>query len=189
MKASDADLVRRLQDDDPTALEEAYRLFSGRCTAIARNILRDDCAAADAVQETFLSLWTHRSGLVVRTAGLGPWLSVVTRNAALTMLRKRTAREHHEILDDAPDPAAVGLDPAEVATRGQASNALRHALQRLPAEQQNVLQLAYFHFLTLSQIADRTHTPLGTVKRRAQRALQQLRTFLQDGEATYDPSV
>jgi len=40
MKASDAELVRRLQDDDPTALEEAFRLFSGRCNAIARNILR-----------------------------------------------------------------------------------------------------------------------------------------------------
>ncbi|MDQ6781438.1 MAG: sigma-70 family RNA polymerase sigma factor, partial [Candidatus Eremiobacteraeota bacterium] len=118
-----------------------------------------------------------------------PWLSVVARNAALTMLRKQAARARHETFDEARDPVALDMDPAEVAATGQTADTLRQALQRLPIEQQNVVQLAYFHFLTLSQIAKRTQTPLGTVKRRAQRALQQLRALLHDEEPDHDPSV
>ena len=172
-----ADIVRRLQADDPAALEEAYRLFGQRCNAIAYSVLHDDQQAADAVQDAFLSLWQHRHGLVVRSAGLSPWLFVVTRNAALGILRKQTTRQNREQLTGVVE-ASSEMDPA-LAIVGQAqASELRDALARLPEEQQNVLELAYFRFLTLAQIAVRTNTPLGTVKRRAQRGLQQLQSLM-----------
>ncbi|HLW37152.1 MAG TPA: sigma-70 family RNA polymerase sigma factor [Candidatus Eremiobacteraceae bacterium] len=179
MGSSDsADIVRRLQSDDPVALEEAFALFGGRCNAIAYGVLHDDQAAADAVQDAFLSLWQHRHGLVVRGAGLGPWLFVVVRNAALTIFRKDSARSNRESRSELLQPPDASPDPAQaVAGQDQAAE-LRRVMTRLPEEQKNVLELAYFGFLTLAQIAERTNTPLGTVKRRAQRALQQLHSLM-----------
>jgi len=173
-----ADIVRRLQSDDPSALEEAYRLFGGRCNAIAFAILHDGQTSADAVQDAFLSLWQHRHGLVVRSAGLGPWLFVVARNAALSILRKDTSRSQREGRSGLLEPPQAAADPAQAVLNEARSAELRVALGRLPEEQQHVLELAYFGFLTLAQIAERTNTPLGTVKRRAQRGLQQLNTLL-----------
>lgn len=178
--AEGSDLVRRLSADEPAALEQAYELFGGRCNAVASRVLRNDEAARDAVQEAFLSLWRHRHGLVVRTGGLWPWLSVVTRNAAIGILRSEAwrARREERFEEDRP---TVATDPLELATAHGEATRLRSALRSLPPEQQSVLELAYFRFLTMAQIAERTATPVGTVKRRAQLALRQLSRLLNEG--------
>jgi len=168
------ELIRRLHDDDPVALEDAYALHAARCNAIAYRVLADDDRARDAVQEAFLALWRHRHGLVVRTAGIGPWLSVVTRNAAIAMLRSAGARARREDRVQAADASTTASDPADLVVSGVVADALRAALAMLPAEQQAVINLAYFRFMTMAQIAQRTGTPLGTVKRRAQLALRHL---------------
>ncbi len=174
MQASaESDVIRRLADDDPAALADAYHTHAGRCRAVAYRILRDDAAAADAVQEAYLSLWRHRAGLVVRSAGIGPWLVVATRNAALNMARTAMRRSARETMassaasGDVEDPVAMALatiDAAEVRT----------AVGALPEDQRTVIALSYFKGETLAQIAARTGTPLGTVKRRAQLALARL---------------
>lgn len=169
--SADADLASRLAADDQSALDEAYRVYSARCKAVAMRALCDDALAQDAVQEAFLSLWHHRAGLVVRAAGIGPWLVVVTRNAALNIARtgrRRASREAANAPVEHPqDPTAIALANVEAA-------GLRDAIERLPDEQRSVIRLAYFGGATLREVADRTGAPLGTVKRRAQLALAHL---------------
>ncbi len=178
MQSGETGLVTRLCSDDPTALEEAYQRYAARCKAVAYRILADEMRAEDAVQEAFLALWRHRAGLVVRTAGIAPWLITVTRNAALSALRARTrAVERESRLELASEPA----DPAQLVAAGAEANAVREALSSLPDEQRNVIEMAYFGLLTLSQIANRTGAPLGTVKRRAQLGLRRLALAVREG--------
>ena len=167
----DAELVRRLAADEPSALEDAYRTYGPRCKAVAYRLLHQDASAEDAVQEAFLALWRHRNGLVVRTGGIGPWLYTVTRNAALGILRsesRRTAREERA-LDVEPGP-----DPFDEVAADEAARGVRAALAELPAEQRTVITSAYYRAMTLAQIAQQTGAPLGTVKRRAQLGLSRL---------------
>ena len=175
--ADEPALVARLASGDAEAFEEAYRSHAPRCRAIAYRILGDDAAAQDAVQDAFVALWRHRDGLVVRAAGIGPWLAVVTRNAALAAARavsRRAGREERAIADDG---AAV-----DVANRGADAVDVRTALAALPAEQREVLSLAYFGGLTLRAVAARTGAPLGTVKRRAQLGLHRMARRLEGEE-------
>jgi len=174
------ELIQQLAADEPTALERAYQFYGARCNAIAYRILQDDDSARDAVQEAFLSLWRHRHGLVIRTGGLAPWLTVVTRNAALGILRSATSRAQRESRAHELSPSQTAGDPAELVTARNVAGMLQSALRKLPAEQQSVVELAYFKYLTMSQIAERTATPLGTVKRRAQLALRQLGKLLNE---------
>jgi RNA polymerase sigma factor (sigma-70 family) len=176
-----SELVRRLVDGDPSALEDAFREHAARCNAIAFRVLGDDQYARDAVQEAFLSLWRHRHGLVVRSAGIGPWLTVVTRNAALTILRSARARSRREERAVPEETMTIiTSDPAEIVSANVDAHDVRGAIASLPAEQQAVIKLAYFRFLTMAQIAERTETPLGTVKRRAQLALRTLGRILSE---------
>lgn len=176
--SADAELISRLAGDDQSALDEAYRAYSRRCKAVAQRTLSDEALAQDAVQEAFLTLWHHRRGLVVRAAGIGPWLVVVTRNAALNIARtgrRRAAREAaHAPLEPVPDPTELAVANVEAA-------GLHDAIERLPDEQRSVIRLAYFDGATLSEVAARTGAPLGTVKRRAQLALARLARTLGDG--------
>ena len=179
MVSDDAELVRRLSAGEPAALEAAYRLHAPRCNAAAYRVLQDYAAAQDAVQEAFFSLWRHREGLVVRNAGVGPWLIVVTRNAALAMLRSGRARTAREDRLRVVDPATnVQSSPSGVVEQRSEADAVRRALGQLPDDVHTVIELAYFRFLTMAQIAQATETPLGTIKHRAQSGLRKLGQLL-----------
>jgi len=178
--SEEIDVVRRLAANDPTALEDAYRLYAKRCSAVAYSVLRDAALAEDAVQEGFLALWRHRAGLLIRSAGIGPWLFVVTRNAALSALRadaRRLARETRTEGETSPP------DPFDAVSAGAQAARVRAALQSLPDEQRAVIERAYYHYLTLTQVAGRAGAPLGTVKRRAQLGLQRLSRVLRPQES------
>ena len=175
----DAELARRLNAGDAAALEAAYSAYAPRCNAIAYRILKDYGAAQDAVQEAFFSLWRTREGLVVRSAGIGPWLTVVTRNAALSILRSGRARATRgERLENFDTTTVLTADPAQIATEREEAGTVREALAQLPRELRTVIELAYFRYLTMVQIAQATETPVGTVKHRAQRGLRKLAELL-----------
>jgi len=177
MASDDAALVHRLVAGDAAALEDAYRIHASRCNAVAYRILKDYAAAQDAVQEAFFTLWRHREGLVVRSAGVGPWLTVVTRNAALGMLRSGRARVARE--DRTTTLAATAhIEPTHLAEQRDEAATVRRALSQLPNDIRTVIELAYFRFQTMAQIAQATETPLGTVKHRAQSGLRKLAQLL-----------
>lgn len=173
--SSDADIVRRIAQGDASALEDAYHAYAPRCRAVAYRVLSDDALAHDAVQEAFLSLWRHRDGLVLRAAGVAPWLIVVARNAAINIARSATRRAMREA---ASAPQERIDDPTETVFAKLDAGALRDAIAQLPEEQRNVIRLAYFQGDTLREVAERTGAPLGTVKRRAQLALARLARML-----------
>ena len=175
--SGEAELIQRLSAGDSAALEAAYRLYAPRCNAIAYRVLKDHAAAQDAVQETFFTLWRSRQGLVVRSAGIGPWLTVVTRNAALSILRSGRKRSEREQRGEPPDIAGA-VDPSQIAEKRDEAGSVREALAQLPDEVRTVVELAYFRFLTMAQIAQATETPLGTVKHRAQSGLRKLAQLL-----------
>lgn len=181
MVESSDSVIARLSADDPSALAEAYDRHAARCRGVAYRVLRDDALAEDAVQEAFASLWRRRDGLTVRAAGLAPWLVVVTRNAALTLLRADTRRRLREERDAAATPDEHGRDPSDLVTADETAASVHAALDDLPQEQRDVIRLAYFDRLTLAQVAERTGAPLGTVKRRAQMALQRLARLINGG--------
>jgi RNA polymerase sigma-70 factor (ECF subfamily) len=64
------------------------------------------------------------------------------------------------------------------AARAQLARTISAALEKLPAEQRQAVELAYFEGMTQSEIAAKTGTPLGTVKTRVRTAMQTLRQIL-----------
>ena len=67
------------------------------------------------------------------------------------------------------------------AIRRETSRRVQGALRELPAEQSEVIGLAYFGGFTHSEIADMLGMPLGTVKGRMRLGLEKIRTRLAEG--------
>ena len=89
---------------------------------------------------------------------------------ALDRLRRRASRRE-EPSESAPVPTAI--------PRTEEGIAVRKALDTLSDDQRRALELAYYEGLTQSEIAERLHEPLGTVKTRIRTALLRLREALQ----------
>jgi RNA polymerase sigma-70 factor, ECF subfamily len=181
---SDEDLVRQLVHGEAAALEEIAARHARAAYGLALHMLGDPGWAEEVVQDVLLRLWRQPERYDRARGSLQTWLLRITHNAAVDALRGRhgTARAMDggaAALDalsaDGPDPFACAWDGARAAV-------VRRALTALPAEQREVVELAYYGGLSQAEIATRTGRPLGTIKTRMRLAFYKLRDVLQDHE-------
>jgi RNA polymerase sigma-70 factor (ECF subfamily) len=166
-------LMERVRSRDAGAFEALYDGYHRLVFGIGLRMLGDPNQAEDLTQAVFMKLWTapdtfHGGSFVA-------WLSRVSRNRALDMLRARAARPETE-LPCIEMPLDGALDD-EVAARLDAGR-VREALAALPPEQRTLIELGFFEGVTHQELARRTGTPLGTVKTRIRTGLLALRKNL-----------
>jgi RNA polymerase sigma-70 factor, ECF subfamily len=126
--------------------------------------------AEDLVQETFLRLVAYRGKL---PACFKPWVFTITRNLIYDAFRSAAYRKEYQNDDETLQNTDTGINPAD-----HDQEDVVGALQRLPLPQREVLVLRFYHELTLDEIAEITHAPLGTVKSRLFHALKQMKRLL-----------
>jgi RNA polymerase sigma-70 factor (ECF subfamily) len=179
----ESSLMDRLIARDERALVELAELATPWLLGVAQAMLSDQDEAEEVVQEAFTIAW-RRVDLFDRESGrLMPWLLRVTRNRAIDRLRGRRRRAEKarrlEAFGGLGERRTAAVEPNEAALPGwHVHEAVHAALGRLPADQHEVVQLAYFEGLTQSEIAERLGIPLGTVKTRLRLAFDKLRTGL-----------
>jgi len=148
-------------------------------------------AVEDVVQETLLEAWYHLTNLGAPER-LDPWLDGICRNmcrrwrrATFTALR-RYERLPDVFLDDEAHPQAriinladpLALDPLETLSRQDMEYLLDRALDYLPVQARQLVELCYLKELPRSQVALRLGLTIGALEERLRRARRQLRQVL-----------
>lgn len=141
--------LRRLSDEavlalvarsDEAALAELYARFGRAAFRLAVRVLRDRGLAEAAVEEAFTIGWRTAGGFRRERATVSTWLLTIVHRRAVDSVR-REQRHRTEPLDGLPHPGGEAAD--EEALRREQRRIVQHALARLPAEQRQVLELAY----------------------------------------------
>jgi len=176
-------LVRRVVDGDDRALEALYDRYGRPAFALARRITGETVFAEEVVQEVFLALWRDPEKYDPARGGFPSWLLATTHHKAVDAVRREEAvrRRRITLAEEAAayTSAASDLPPVEdAAWSGLRGERVRQALSSLPAPQREALVLAYYAGYTQREIADRTNTPLGTVKTRMLAGMRRLRDLL-----------
>lgn len=175
--ADDVALMRRIVDADETALGALYDRWVRSLYSLVLHLLKDPDEAEDVVEETFWQAWRKADSYEPSRGAVSTWLLTIGRRKALDRLRARkrsredligSDRSFADIPSTEPDPS-IDVEGAELREN------VRSALNELPPEQKEVLELGYFNGLSQSEIADVTGQPLGTVKTRMRLAMQKLR--------------
>jgi RNA polymerase sigma-70 factor (ECF subfamily) len=169
---SDWSLLARVVKKDEAALAALYDRYSRLVFAEASRILRDKGAAEEILQDIFYQVWRTAERFDPQRGSLPGWLLVVTRNRAISKLRRRSATGDDELNENAV-ACAINLESA--ASQNQLLGRVRGAMESLPEGQREAIELAYFEGMTHSEIASRTGEALGTVKTRIRSALEVLR--------------
>ena len=175
--AADVAALARMARGDESGLAELYDRHATPVYSLALRIVRRPEDAEDVTQQVFTQAWRTSARFDQSRGVVAAWLLMIARSRAIDCLRRRNpARDG--ISDDArlaaiPDPE-LSVEYV-VATRDEIER-VQVAIDALPAEQRVAVELAYYDGLTQSEIAERTSTPLGTVKTRVRSALQTLRS-------------
>lgn len=172
----DRGLVARIERRDADALADLYDRYSPRLMGLAYRILGETGEAEEVLQEVFLYVWKAISTFDGGRGTVLAWLLVVTRSRAIDRLRARrpAARAGVRSLEESPEPVSAQDVEGDAAGR-QWEGLCRAAIRELPEDQRRALELAYFEGLTQQEIAERTSSPLGTVKTRVRLGLMKLR--------------
>lgn len=174
---------------DEDGLRELYRRYSGIAFGLASRIAKDRTIAEDVVQEVFVGVWNRAAGFDDARGSVRSWILTQIHHRSVDHIRREESARRRNLTLTLPDPdreppsSDVIVEEEWIALR---RTQVRTALEGLSADQRQVLELAYFSGMTQREIADRTGTPLGTVKSRTITALRLLRSRLTGDLASED---
>ncbi len=183
---ADEDLMQLVRQGQAVAFEIIYERHCNAAFSLAYRMTGKRSIAEDVVQEAFLSLW--RSGARYdRTRGsVRTWTLGIVHNRAIDALRRGIVHDRRRASDEGIEERFEAPENTEVeVARRDESREIREAMNELPREQSQVIELAYFGGFTHTEIATMLNAPIGTIKGRMRLGLAKMRLALGDpGEVT-----
>jgi RNA polymerase sigma-70 factor (ECF subfamily) len=174
---SDEAVLALVARSEETALAECYDRFGAVAYGLALRVLRDEGLAQDAVQDAFLAVWRTAKAFSAERGAARTWVLTLVHRRAVDLVR-REERRRSDPIESAPEPAAGELTDQLAWLRFERER-VQAALRKLPDQQREALELAYYGGFTQSQLAERLGEPLGTIKSRMHTGLARLRELLE----------
>lgn len=163
---------------DRSALESLYDRTHRWAFGLAWRILGDADLAEDVLVEAYLQIWQRAETFDPQRGSGAAWLATVVRRRALDHRRRVESRRRHE-LGAAMGEEPTGDDPSKLRQVSDRDDKVRSALDQLPDDQREAIELAFFHGLCHREVAERLQLALGTVKTRIRLGMSKLRDLLQ----------
>jgi RNA polymerase sigma-70 factor, ECF subfamily len=175
MPTGDDELIARVAAADTVALEALYTRHQPRVFRFIKRIVGDEAVAEELANEVFVDVWRHAQSYQRRSLAT-TWLLSIAHNRAVSALRKRREEPWDE------DEAAELRDEADtseiVMQKAEKGRMLRKCIEKLPYDQREILDLVYYHELSVSEAGEVLNIPEGTVKTRLFTARKRLSELL-----------
>lgn len=184
-QANDRDLIAKVARGDEEAFSALYDRLSGPLYSLAYKMLGDAGEAQDALQDICLQLWRRAAAYEATKSSVFSWAVLITRGRVIDRLRSRSRRSR--IVAASTDDETVTTEPSDASTPSTGADTVasheqaarvRQVLARLPQDQREAIELAFFSDLTHQEVAERLSQPLGTIKARIRRGMLKLREHL-----------
>ena len=179
---AEIELLRRIGRGDRQSFAELYERFSGVLFSIAFRMLRSQQAAEDVLQDVFVQIW-KKAPLYDPTRGRPmTWAVILTRNRAIDVMRSLQRRSdlhdtvERELSTSKPIQNRSSFD---LVASDEMSALVHDSLQKLPKEQREAIELAFFASMTHAEISEYLKEPLGTIKARVRRGMLALRRLIE----------
>jgi RNA polymerase sigma-70 factor (ECF subfamily) len=167
--------VPQARAGEPAAWDALFRRYQLPLYVYAFELVRDEQAALDVVQESFIAATRH-IGTLREDGRFASWLFGIAHQKCLLHWRKRK----EILLDELPEPTDDFEDgPDELLIRREAEAGFMNLVNQLPLPQRSVLLLHFIEEFSLEEIARITESQLGTVKSRLHYAKKALRKLLE----------
>lgn len=170
----------RVAAGDREAFAEVFDRHSPVVLGMLTRLLRRRDLAEEILQEAFLQAWEQADRYRPERASPKGWLLLLARSRALDRIRSATARGRREkaVYAESALPTVARPEGTRRLEAEERSDHLSRALEVLPADQRQCIELAFFDGLTHREVAARTGEPLGTVKSRILLGMNKLRQAL-----------
>ena len=180
---ADEDVMQLVRRGDARAFEVIYDRHSPAAFSLAYRMMGTRAGAEDVTQEAFLSMWRSGARYDRARGSVRTWVLGIVHHRAIDALRRprcTTAGARATRASRSASRRASAPTSRPPAARRRGPCATRSS--SLPADQCQVIELAYFGGFTHTEIADMLDAPVGTVKGRMRLGLKKMRAQLGEGQ-------
>jgi RNA polymerase sigma-70 factor, ECF subfamily len=180
---ADEDVMQLVRRGDARAFEVIYERHSGAAFSLAYRMMGTRSGAEDVTQDAFLSMWRSGARYDRGRGSVRTWVLGIVHHRAIDALRRATVHDRRRAGDEGIEERFEARERTDVeAARREEAGTVRGALSSLPADQSQVIELAYFGGFTHTEIADILDAPVGTIKGRMRLGLKKMRAQLGEGQ-------
>lgn len=174
-------VLRLLLARDEEGMRQLFHYYSGALMSIIQPIVGNKEMADEVLQDVLMRIWNNVKSYDSGKSRLFTWMARIARNASIDKTRSRDFKLQHRTagLED-----SVGNSKAHSSTTPTDGIGVASLLNSLDDDHRRLIELLYLRDFTQSEAAKELDIPLGTVKTRSRRALQQLRKLLSDEIST-----
>lgn len=155
-------------------LASLYTEYSGKVMAYLTARVQRRADAEDLCEEVFEKICKKIGDYDEEKASLSTWIFNITRNTLIDHFRK--IRPVEDIDENIPSDITV---EASLLNR-ETLQELAKALKMLPQEQRDIVVLLYYDRKPMTEIAQMMRLSYGAVKLRHQKALSELRKYMNE---------
>jgi RNA polymerase sigma-70 factor (ECF subfamily) len=170
----DLDLIRQIARGEEAALRGLYAAYGQALYAYALRLTRDPATAEEAVQESLVAVW-QGAGRFRGDSRILTWLLGIVYHKSLNLLRRREDLHLEEETRDLPAKEDSPGRQMEIKDRARV---IHGAMEKLPFDQRAVVDLVFFHHLSMEEAGQVLDCPAGTVKSRLFAARNNLKGIL-----------
>jgi RNA polymerase sigma-70 factor, ECF subfamily len=180
---ADEDVMQLVRRGDARAFEVVYERHSAAAFSLAYRMMGTRSGAEDVTQDAFLSLWRSGARYDRARGSVRTWVLGIVHHRAIDALRRATVHDRRRSSDEGIEERFEAAERTDVeAARREEAGTVRDALSTLPADQCQVIELAYFGGFTHTEIAEMLEAPVGTIKGRMRLGLKKMRAQLGEGQ-------
>ena len=169
---ADEMLISKIAHGDRSALAALYERYREAVFGFALSSLRDRELAEDAMQETFLQIWSAAPRYVVQGKNPRTWIFGIAKNVARSMRRKQLT-----LLDENAPEIPETLDRYLAVENRMVTRAV---MAELKDDEREIVMLHAVAGMKHREIASMLELPLSTVLSKYNRALKKLKALLGD---------
>lgn len=188
LEADDSVLTAMVAEGSAAALEVLYLRYGRVILAFATRMMGDRQSGEELVQEVFVKAWRQGRSYSSERGSYITWLLSITHNLSIDEIRKRNRRPQRA---GSTDPVLLMANMRDESASVELSaehqelrSLMMRAMDTLPPQQREAVELAFYRGLTQREVAERLGEPLGTIKTRIRLGMKKLRDYLEDHEVT-----
>ncbi|MBB4078152.1 RNA polymerase sigma-70 factor (ECF subfamily) [Lewinella aquimaris] len=168
-------LLKLLLAKDEAGMRYLFDHYGGALNLIISRIVTDPEVGQEVLQDVLMRIWQNIDKYEPDKSRLYTWMARIARNASIDRVRSKSYRKGGKT--DQIDAVVVNHDNLSESMSVEHIG-LAKLLNNLDTKHRSIIDLLYFKDYTQAETAEALDLPLGTVKTRSRRALQQLRKLL-----------
>ena len=171
----EAEILALIRSQDDSGMEELLQHYGPLMRYIIKPILQDKHDIEDCLSETAMRIWENFDTYDEDKGSFAAWVTAITRNTALNMIRRKNRHLESEIEEEMESTEPT---PEEIVLREERQRELKRALDMLSQKERNLFYRKYYYLQSTEKIAAEMGMTVRAVEGKLYRIKKKLRKMM-----------